>query len=69
MSLTPLQSHYLSVLEQRLALKTTYDADPRKDPWLLKTIDKAAYSAFRSCIEHGVEAQATVLLENRHMVN
>lgn len=68
-TLTPLQAQYLRLLEHRLALKITYQADPGKEAWLLRAIDRAAYSAFRSCIEHGAEAQAKALLENQHSAN
>lgn len=68
-TLTPLQAQYLSLLEHRLALKVTYQGDPGKQPWLLKIVDRSAYSTFRTCIELGVEAQARALLENQHLAN
>ena len=68
-TLTPLQAHYLRLLEHRLALKTTYQADPSREVWLLRALDRASYSAFRSCIEHGAEGQAKALLTNQHLAN
>jgi len=61
-----LQSHYLNLLEQLISLKSTYQADPGREEWLLKAINSSAYSAFRSCIEHGAETEAKALLGVEH---
>lgn len=68
-TLTPIQAHYLCLLERRLGLKTTYQADPGREVWLLKALDRSVYSAFQSCIEHGAEAQAKAFLNNQHLAN
>ena len=68
-TLTPLQVHYLHLLERLINLKTTYQIDPHREEWLLKVINKAAYSSFRSCLEQGVEAQAKGLLDREHQAN
>ena len=66
---TPLQIHYLRLLEYRINLKNSYQADPGREEWLLKSINKAAYSAFRSCIDHGVEVEAKALLSSERQAN
>ena len=68
-TLTPLQVHYLRLLERLINLKNTYQVDPHREEWLLKVINKAAYSCFRSCVEHDVEAQAKGLLGQEHQAN
>ena len=57
-----LQTHYLSLLERLINQKSSYQADPGREDWLLKAMSKAVYSAFRSCTEHGAEEEAKVLL-------
>lgn len=59
---TQLQSHYLGSLDRLINLKNSYLADPSCEQWLVKAIDKATYSAFRSCVENGVEHEAKNLL-------
>ena len=61
--LTQLQEHYIRLLEHLIALKSTYEGDPKREEWLLKAVNKAAYSAFGSCLEQGVEAKAKALLK------
>jgi hypothetical protein len=61
--LTPLQLYYLRQLERLISQRQAYQADPQREEWLLKAINNAAYSAFRSCLELGVEAEAKALLE------
>ena len=57
------QTHYLTLLESRMNLKSSYQDDPDHEAWLLNAINKAVYSAFRSCVEHGVEAEAKALIK------
>ncbi len=59
---TPLQDHYLRLLERLTYRKGVYQADPGREEWLLKAINTAAYSAFRSCVEQGAEEEARALL-------
>ena len=66
---TPLQVHYLGLLESLIDLKNSYQNDPGQEEWLLKSINNAAYSTFRSCIEHGVEANAKTLLHRERQAN
>ena len=60
--LSPLQLHYLRLLEHSIEVKNSYQAEPGQEKWLLKAINSAAYSAFSSCCEHGAEREAKALL-------
>ena len=68
-TLTPLQSHYLSLLEHRINLKNRYQADPGREDWLMKAVNNATYSAFRSCVEHNVGAEAKTILGLERQAN
>ena len=59
---TLLQSHYLSLLERLLKLKESYQNDPEREEWLLKAVSKSSYSAYCSCVEHGVGSLAKEML-------
>ena len=59
---TLLQNHYVGLLERLLDRKMSYQVDPQREEWLLKAINRAAYSAFRSCVEYGAEAEARDVL-------
>jgi hypothetical protein len=63
---TPLQTYYLRLLEHRINLKNSYGADPNREEWLLKVINRAAYATFRACVEQGAEAEAKTLLKGEH---
>lgn len=67
--LTPSQSDYLRVLEQRINLKNSYPADPGHEEWVLKAINRAAYSAFRDCVDNGLEEQAKALVSRDQQSN
>jgi hypothetical protein len=67
--LTPSQSDYLRVLEQRITLKNTYLADPGHEQWVQKAINSAAYSAFRDCLDNGLEEQAKALVSRDQQSN
>ena len=60
---TLLQSHYLSLLGRLLTLKEVYKDDPDKEEWLLNAVNKSSYSAYCSCVEHGVGSMAKELLK------
>lgn len=53
-TVTPLQYHYMSLLERLTALKNTYQTDPDYEAWMMQAIKKSVYSAFRDCIESNV---------------
>lgn len=69
-SLTPLQYHYLSLLQRLVALKNGYQTDPDYQPWLMTAIKKAIYSTLRDCIEGNIgDAAKTLLGQQEHQVN
>ena len=53
-SLTPLQYHYLSLLQRLIALKNSYQMDPDFEQWKMDAIKKSIYSALRDCIEANI---------------
>ncbi len=67
--LTPLQEHYIALLERLIALKHSYQTDPGFEQWLMGAINKAIYSALRDCIESGIGDMAKELLHQEHQVN
>ncbi len=68
-SLTPLQYHYLSLLQRLTALKNSYQTDPDYEAWLMGALKKAIYSTLRDCIEANVGDVAKALLGQEHQVN
>lgn len=69
-SLTPLQYHYLSLLQRLIALKNDYQTDPDYAAWLMTAIKKAIYSTLRDCIEANIgDAAKTLLGQQEHQVN
>ena len=67
--LTELQFHSLSLLQRLVALKNSYQTDPKFEPWLMKAINKAIYAALRDCIEESIGDAAKELLRQEHQVN
>ena len=43
-------------------MKESYQNDPDREEWLLKAVNKCSYSAYCSCVEHGVGSLAKELL-------
>ncbi len=68
-AVTPLQYHYLSLLERLTALKNTYQTDPAYEGWMMDAIKKSIYSTFRDCIESNVGNVARDILGQEHHVN
>lgn len=68
-SLTPLQFHYLSLLQRLIGVKNSYQTNPKFETWLMKAINKAIYSALRDCIETNIGDAAKELLRGEHQVN
>ena len=68
-SLTPLQYHYLSLLQRLIALKNSYQTDPDFEPWMMNAIKKSIYSTLRDCIEANIGDTAKELLGQEHQVN
>jgi hypothetical protein len=68
-ALTPLQYHYLSLLQRLIALKNSYQIDPEFESWKMEAIKKSIYSALRDCIEANVGDLAKAMLNREHQVN
>jgi len=67
--LTPLQYHYLSLLQRLIAVKNNYQTDPEFDAWMMNAINKSIYSTLRDCIEANIGDAAKELLSREHHVN
>ena len=68
-ALTPLQYHYLSLLQRLIALKGSYQTDPDFEAWMMSAINKAIYSTFRDSIEANIGDATKELLRRSHQVN
>ena len=66
--LTPLQYHYLSLLQRLIALKDSYQSDPDYEDWLMAAINKSIFSALRDSIEAKVGDEAKDLLNSEQRV-
>ena len=67
--LTPLQYHYLTLLQRLITLKNSYQTDPDYEAWLMSAVKKAIYSTLRDCIESNVGDIAKAMLGQEHQVN
>jgi hypothetical protein len=67
--LTPLQYHYLSLLQRLIAVKNSYQTDPKFEGWMMASINKAIYSTLRDSIEANIGDAAKELLRQQHQVN
>jgi hypothetical protein len=67
--LTPLQDHYLSLLERLIATKNSYQNDPDFEAWKMEAVKKSIYAALRDCIEANVGDTAKEMLHQEHQVN
>lgn len=67
--LTPLQYHYLSLLQRLITLKNSYQTDPDYEAWIMNAIKKSIYSTLRDCIEANIGDAAKELLQQEHQVN
>ena len=68
-ALTPLQYHYLSLLQRLIALKSSYQTDSNFEAWMMGAINKAIYSTLRDSIEANIGDAAKELLRQEHQVN
>ena len=68
-AVTPLQYHYLSLLERLTTLKNSYQSDPDYEQWMMEAIKKSIYSAYRDCLEANLGDAAKELLASEHQVN
>ena len=67
--LTPLQYHYLSLMQRLIAVKNSYQTDSNFEGWLMAGINKAIYSTLRDSIEANIGDAAKELLRREHQVN
>ena len=67
--LTPLQYHYLSLLQRLVTLKNTYQTDADYEAWMMGALNKAIYSTLRDSIEATVGDEAKELLNREQQVN
>ena len=67
--LTPLQYHYLSLLQRLVTLKNTYQTDAGYEEWMMGALNQAVYSTLRDCIEANVGDEAKELLNREQHVN
>ena len=67
--LTPLQYHYLSLLQRLIDTKNSYEKDSELEAWKMSAINKSIYSTLRDCIESNVGDIAKEMLRETHSVN
>ena len=67
--LTPLQYHYLSLLQRLVTLKNTYQTNPAYESWMMGALNKAIYSTLRDSMEANVGEEAKELLNREQHVN
>ena len=67
--LTPLQYHYLSLLQRLVSVKNSYQTDPKFEAWMMAAINKSIYATLRDSIEANVGDAAKELLHGEHHVN
>ena len=69
LTLTPLQYHYLSLLQRLIELQNSYQIDPDYETWMMNAINKAIYSTLRDSIEANIGDAAKELLRKAHQIN
>jgi hypothetical protein len=69
LTLTPLQYHYLSLLQRLIELQNSYQIDPDYETWMMNAINKAIYSTLRDSIEANIGEAAKELLRKAHQIN
>ena len=67
--LTPLQYHYLSLLQRLITLKNTYQTDADYEAWMMGALNKAVYSTLCDSMEANVGEEAKELLNREQHVN
>ena len=67
--LTPLQYHYLSLLQRLVALKNSYQTDVDYEAWMMGALNKSVYSTLRDCIEANVGDEAKEMLNKEQHVS
>ena len=61
-NLTPLQYHYLSLLQRLIATKNSDQGNPEVEEWMMEAVKKSIYSALRDCMEANVGDTAKEML-------
>ena len=67
--LTPLQYHYLSLMQRLISLKDRYQDDPVSEEWLMSAINKSIFSTLRDSIEANVGDEAKDMLNPQQRVD
>ena len=67
--LSPLQFHYLSLLQRLVALKNSYQTDAAYEAWMMGALNKSVYSTLRDCMEANVGDEAKEMLNKEQHVN
>ena len=67
--LTPLQYHYVGLLQRLIGVKNSYQTDPNYEPWMMASINKSIYCTLRDCIEANIGDEAKELLRREHQLN
>ena len=67
--LTPLQYHYLSLLQRLVSLKNSYQTDTDYEAWMMGALNKSVYSTLRDCMEANVGDEAKEMLNREQHVN
>ena len=67
--LTPLQHHYLSLLQRLITLKNGYQNDPDAETWQMAALNKSIFSTLRDCIEANVGDEAKDLLNPQQRID
>lgn len=67
--LTPLQHHYLSLLQRQIVLKAKYEDDPEAESWQMAALNKSIFSTLRDCIEANIGDEAKDLLNPQQRVD
>ncbi|MFQ5860684.1 MAG: hypothetical protein ACE5IG_03930 [Dehalococcoidia bacterium] len=66
---SPYQMYLLTRLERLISLKNSYQADPSREEWLLKAVNRAIYATLRDCIEQGTGEEARAIVRREHQAN
>ncbi len=66
--LTPLQYHYLSLMQRLIALKDGYQTDPDYQEWMMSAINKSIFSTLRDSMEANVGDEAKDLINPQQRV-
>ena len=67
--LSPLQYHYLTLLQRLISTKNSYQTDPELESWMMDAIKKSVYSSLRDCIEGNGGDVAKDMLKEDVQVN